>query len=289
MPDETLPPSSHIGSVSLTVPNLEKSREFYEKVLGFQPVSSESDIPGSLTLGAGGRGLVNLVEKPGARKPRGTSGLYHFAILLSSRKELAISLSRIAGLGWNLQGVANHGVSEAFYLNDPDGNGIEIYHDFPRDSWPYDERKRLNMGTDELDLDGVLGELEGLTEVSETIDQAARIGHVHLQVSHLEESLRFYTRILGFDLVQRYGPAAAFISAGGYHHHVGLNNWAGDGIPAPTPGAAGLRWFTIVLPDLAAVQACAARVRAAGMFLEERPEGYLGRDPSKIGYLLTTA
>ncbi len=289
MPENILPLSTHIGSVSLTVPNLAKSREFYEKVLGFQPLVGESDPPGSLTLGAGGRRLLQLVEKPGSRRTRGASGLYHFAILLSSRQELAISLSRIASLGWELQGVANHGVSEALYLDDPDGNGIEIYHDFPRESWPFDERQRIKMGTDELDLDGVLGELEGLTRVDETIDQAARIGHVHLQVSHLEDSVKFYTRVLGFDLTQRYGPAAAFVSAGGYHHHVGLNSWAGEGIPSPLPGASGLRWFSINLPNQTSVQEAAARVRAAGMQIEERPDGLFGRDPSKIGFLLTTA
>jgi catechol 2,3-dioxygenase len=276
-----------MGAICLTTPGLEKSRHFYENVIGMRPVNLDGALPGSLILGAGGRGLIHLIEKPGARKPRGAAGLYHFAILLSSRRELAISLSRIAAAGWNLQGVANHGVSDALYLSDPDGNGIEIYRDFPPEEWPFDERGRLNMGTEELDLDGVLGELEGLAQMSETIDPFARIGHVHLQVSRLEESVKFYTRVLGFDLMQRYGSAAAFISAGGYHHHIGLNNWAGEGIPSPTPGAAGLRWFTILLPDKAAVQACAGRVRAAGLFLEERPDGYLGRDPSKIGYLLT--
>jgi catechol 2,3-dioxygenase len=288
MTSETLPTTTFIGAVSLTVPSLEKSREFYEKVLGFEPILSGNEIPGALTLGAGGRGLIQLVEKPGARKPRGTSGMYHVAFVLSSRRELALSLSRIASLGWDLQGVANHGVSESLYLSDADGNGIEIYHDLPRDNWPYDDRQRLNMGTDELDLDGVLGELEGLTSVGEKIDPAASIGHIHLQVSHLEDSIRFYTRVLGFDLMQRYGPAAAFVSAGRYHHHIGLNSWAGEGIASPPPGAAGLRWFSLVLPDATSIQACAARVRAAGMLLEERPEGFFGRDPSKIGYLLTT-
>lgn len=289
MPDQILPASSHIGAVSLAVSSLEKSRDFYEKILGMQTIDVEGAHPGDLTLGAGGRGLIHLTGKPGARKPRGVAGLYHFAILLSSRRELAVSLSRIAAAGWNLQGVANHGVSEALYLSDPDDNGIEIYRDFPPEDWPLDERKRLKMGTEELDLDGVLGELEGLSHMRETIDPSARIGHVHLQVSRLEESVKFYTRVLGFDLVQRYGPAAAFVSAGGYHHHIGLNSWAGEGIPSPPPGAAGLRWFTIAFPDLPSLQACADRVRAAGMFLEERPDSFFGRDPSKIGYVLTTA
>jgi catechol 2,3-dioxygenase len=284
---ETLPPTAYIGSISLTVPNLEKSLDFYQKVIGFQPVDRLDNIPGTVNLGAGGRILLQLNEKPGARHARGSSGLYHFAILLSSRRELAIALSRIASLGWDLQGVANHGTSEALYLNDPDGNGIEIYHDFPKEKWPFDEKQRLRMGTDELDMDGVLGELEGVTEVSETIDKDARIGHIHLQVSHLEDSLKFYTNVLGFDLMQRYGPAAAFVSAGGYHHHIGLNTWAGEGIPSPTPGAAGLRWFSICLPDSLALQSVVARVRTAGLFLEERPEGFFGRDPSKNGYLLT--
>src|SRR5262249_15836204 len=222
-----------------------------------------------------------------APRVRETTGLYHFAILVPSRADLSRALRRLAETDTVLQGAADHGVSEALYLADPDGNGIEIYRDRPRAEWPFVDGQ-LRMGADPLDSDGLLAVSEGADSPDSPYSGLARattIGHVHLHVSNLESARRFYVDVLGFTLMQRYGPSALFVSAGGYHHHIGLNTWAGVGAPPPPPGAIGLKYFEVRLPDRAAVEAAAGRVRAARIPVESMGDAALVQDPASNAIL----
>ena len=268
-------PAAAIGAVHLTISDLARSIEFYESRLGFQ-VHRRDDR--TAWLGAGGRDLLILSQCETAPRVRATTGLYHFAILVPTRADLSRSLRRLVATGTVLQGAADHGVSEALYLADPDGNGIEIYRDRPRAEWPY-AGGQLRMGADPIDLDALLGETTAADREGR-LAAGTVIGHVHLHVARLEDAERFYVGILGFQLTQRYGPSALFVSAGGYHHHVGLNTWAGVGAPPPPPGAIGLRHFVVRLPSAAAVEEVAGRLRAASIPIEPAEDGILARDPS---------
>jgi catechol 2,3-dioxygenase len=274
-------PSAKIGDVHLTISRLDRSIEFYETRLGFTLHRRDDE---TAWLGAGGPDLLVLSQSEKAPRVSGTTGLYHFAILVPSRRHLGRALRRLIVNDVDLQGVADHGVSESLYLADPDGNGIEVYRDRPREQWPF-VNGRLRMGTDPLDLDSLLaedrdGDRRGL-------DPATVIGHVHLHVSRLDESERFYVDVLGFELMQRFGPGALFVAAGGYHHHIGLNTWAGVGAPPPPPGAIGLRHFVVRLPTESAREETLARVQSAGIPFETTPEGVVLRDPARNAMLLT--
>jgi catechol 2,3-dioxygenase len=227
-----------------------------------------------------------LTEQPEARSVSGTTGLYHFAILVPDRPALARSLRRIANSRTPVQGFADHGVSEAIYLPDPDGNGVEIYRDRPRAEWPV-ENGQLQMITDPLDIDDLLAEAAGQFAPESGLPPKTTLGHIHLHVAHIGLAEVFYRDLLGFELMQRYGPTASFLAAGGYHHHVGVNTWAGAGAPPPPEDAIGLGWFTISLPDQVELEKVAARLREAGLTPEERTEGLFLRDPSQNGLMLT--
>lgn len=280
---ESIHPDTTLGPVILTVAELNRSLDFYRERLGFKLHRQNG---GSAALGAGGTDLLELVEQPGAQKTPRTTGLYHFAVLVPSRLALAHSLRRLIETETPVQGFADHLVSEAIYLPDPDGNGIEIYRDRPRDQWPR-INGRLQMATNPIDLDGILGELAGRDEQWAGLHPDTMIGHMHLHVRDVDEAERFYHEVLGFDRIMRYGPSAAFLSAGGYHHHIGVNTWAGVGAPSPPPGSVGLRWFTIQLPDPAVRDAIVDRSRRAGVTLEERDDGLFLHDPSHNGIMLT--
>jgi catechol 2,3-dioxygenase len=279
-----LDPNTSVGQVALTISNLERSIEFYRDVLGFKVRSHNH---GVVHLGAGGEDIVVLYENPQARRVRGTSGLYHFAILVPSRAELAKSLRHLAETRWPLQGFSDHLVSEAIYLPDPDGNGIEIYRDRPRDQWP-----RLNgqirMATDPLDLDSLMAELDGQAEPWKGLPPQTVLGHMHLHVGNLPQAKQFYGDVIGLDLITRFGNSALFMSAGGYHHHLGLNTWAGAGAPPQPPDAIGLRYFTLKLPKSGEVGAIVDRFRGNGGSIEETEKGVLLRDPFQNGLVLTT-
>ena len=283
---------TRIGAVHLTVPSLERSGPFYERVLG---LSGSEQADGTVLLGGAARlpPLLSLTGDSAAtpRNPRET-GLFHFAILVPTRRDLAVALVRLAEAGWQLSGASDHLVSEALYLNDPDGNGIEIYRDRDRSQWRHDAEGRPEMATLPLDLDDLLGEL-----AEAPIDRGAdalmpagtRIGHVHLQVAELHEIEHFYSDVLGFEVMVRGYPGALFVAAGGYHHHLGLNTWNSRGGLAPAPGSVGLRAYELRLPDETALAALLARVDAAGIAVEPAPEGStLIRDPSGNGVLLST-
>ena len=277
-------PGTTIGSIHLTIADLGRSVRFYEAHLGFT-VHRRDDR--TAWLGAGGPDLLVLTQCKSAPRVRGTTGLYHFAILVPSRADLARSLGRLVNTDVVLQGAADHGVSEALYLADLDGNGVEIYRDRPKTGWPY-VGGHLRMGADPLDLDDLLAEKSGAGDDA-GLAASTVIGHVHLHVRSLADAERFYVNLLGFDLMQRYGPSALFVSAGGYHHHIGLNTWAGVGAPPPPPGAIGLRHFVVKMPSAPALAATSERLRAAAIPAESVGEGLLVHDPADNAILLSIA
>lgn len=282
----TLPSETKIGLVALTVSDLDRSLRFYINALGFALIQREDR---SALLGCGGEALLELVELPGARpKPPRTTGLYHFAILVPSRLDLARSLRHLAETRWPLQGASDHLVSEALYLADPDGNGIEIYRDRPRAEWPI-LGGQVQMATDPLDIDGVLGELAEDGRPWEGLQVGTTIGHIHLNVADLRQAEEFYCGVLGFDVMQSGYPGALFISAGGYHHHLGLNIWAGAGAPPQPSGTAGLRHYSVSLPDPSSLASLLDRLSRARLFVEPLHDGWLVRDPSQNGLWLSVA
>jgi catechol 2,3-dioxygenase len=279
-------PDTTLGAVRLTVSDLPRSQDFYTRALGLQ--ASELD-NGDVAVGvAGERPLIELHGDPAApRLNRRSTGLYHLAIVVPTRRDLAFALARLVEARWPLDGASDHLVSEALYLSDPDGNGIEIYRDRPRDEWRY-EGQTLSMGTLPLDLDGVLGELAGERELQHQAPAGTQIGHVHLQAADIAPAEGFYSGVLGFEVTVRGYPGALFVSAGGYHHHIGLNTWHSAGASPPALGSVGLRSFDVLLPDTQELERVLERVRAAGIPIEDVGTGSLVRDPSGNAVLLRT-
>jgi catechol 2,3-dioxygenase len=268
-----------MGTVSLTVSDLERSRSFYEHAIGLRPQELDD---GDLLFGApGGPGLVRLHGDTSAPAlDRRATGLYHLAILFPSRLDLAHALVRLAETRWPLDGVADHLVSEALYLSDPDGNGIELYRDRPRREWRH-QGGQLEMATLPLDLNHLADELSGAPTGQPQAPAGTIMGHVHLQVSDIAATEAFYHGVLGFDVTTRGYPGALFVSAGGYHHHLGLNTWHSRGSGPAAPGAVGLRSYEIVLPDQAELDRVLSRVESAGVPTEPASAGATGvRDPS---------
>src|SRR4051794_32371929 len=210
-------------------------------------------------MGAGGEDLVVLHESPFARQPGRTAGLYHFALLHPSREELGRALMRLVAAGARIEGASDHGISEAIYLPDPDGNGIELAADRARAQWS----ARWDTSPDPLDLQALIAPVaaEGLQRRA---SPELRVGHVHLHVGDIEHGLAFYRDVLGFEL-QTLAAGAAFVSAGGYHHHLGFNIWRGPGVPPAPPGAVGLREWTVALPTQEDVDAVVGRLDRAGI------------------------
>jgi catechol 2,3-dioxygenase len=242
--DGRLPDGLELGRVQLRVRDLDRALDFYHGLLGLQ-VAGEKGEP--VTLEAGGRALLSLITEPGLKpKPPRSTGLYHFALLVPDRPALGWALRRLLQADYPLQGAADHWVSEAVYLADPEGNGIEIYRDRQRSEWPM-EGGSLQMATDPLMYEDVLR--EGETGEGSLLHAETRMGHVHLHVSDLPAAEEFYGKTLGFERVMGFGHQAAFYSVAGYHHHIGLNTWAGIGAPKPPDDSAGLDWFEMVLPN----------------------------------------
>ena len=259
----TISPAASLGAVSLTVADLDPQVAFYQDAIGLRQIRRDGN---TVELGAphSDAPLVSLVERPDAPpRPSGTTGLFHLALLVPSRTELARALHRVTGAGHRFTGASDHLVSEALYLDDPEGNGIEIYRDRPREEWTYEDGT-LAMGTLPLDLEGVLAGVPA-GDTGDGMAPDTRIGHVHLQVADIPGAEAFYVDALGFEPTVRRYPGALFVSAGGYHHHVGVNTWAGAGAPAPPVGSRGLRTFTIVFPDTTELGRSVAAVRAAGV------------------------
>lgn len=263
----SIDPALSLGPVALTVADLARSLNYYTEAIGLTVLDQS---PTAATLGVAGEPLLLLTEQPGAAEwPRGGrsyTGLYHFAILVPTRADLGRWLRHWLELGLPLPGQGDHLVSEALYLEDPDGHGIEIYRDRPRDEWRHRDG-HIQMATDPVDLHGVLAaaDQEGLPWSG--LPAGTRIGHIHLQVGDIPTARTFYSDVLGFDVMAAM-PTALFMSAGGYHHHIGLNTWESlGGSPAPA-GATGLYHTAILYPTRAELAGALRRVLAAGIPLD---------------------
>ena len=267
-------PDAGMGLVELSVSDIERSIEYWRRAVGLRLLDRAD---GAATLGADVP-LLRFVEEPGARPADGYTGLYHVALLVPDRPSLARFLSHVAKERIPLEGLSDHAVSEAIYLRDPDRHGIEVYADRPRELW--EGRVMQLMTTVPIDVHDLLAQADGPFE---GLPAGTTVGHVHFRVRDVDETVRFYRDVLGMGLMAQLGPAAAFLSAGGYHHHVGANVWESRGAPPAPPGTATLRHATIVLPD----EAERDRLADAAGEAEEREDGLLVRDPSGNGLLLS--
>jgi catechol 2,3-dioxygenase len=280
-----LAPGTRPGAVHLSVTDLDRAVGFYQDAIGLRLHHRDES---SAAMGAAVDDLVVLVEQPGARPAGRHAGLYHFALLHPSRDELASAVQRLALTRTPIQGASDHGVSEAIYLADPDGNGIELYADRPRDRWPAPgPGARVGMFTAPLDLDDLL-RAAPQPEPARHADSGLTLGHVHLHVADIGEALRFYRDVIGFEPMAEL-PGAAFVSAGGYHHHLGFNTWRGEGVPPAPPDALGLRHWTLLLEGPEELARARQRIERAGVAAEEWEGGLILRDPSGSALVLATA
>ena len=288
-------PKTMMGAISLTVVNLENQLKFYQQAMGFKLHWREGNKAG---LGAGGKDLLLLTEEPGLKKYRGVTGLYHVAYVFPSKRELAIAMARLFAIKYP-NSPTDHILTKTTYLDDLEGNGIELYCESPEDgTWKFANGKYESYRTDgswsdgrePLDVEALFKHLKEDDRLDAPIPPETRIGHVHLHVRDVDEAVDFYHGIIGFDVM---GIAKAyrmgFVSAGGYHHHIGLNTWQGEGAPPPPPDAIGLRYFTIDLPDQKTYDEVVARVDAAGIPSNQTEAGLLLHDPSQNGAILGVA
>jgi catechol 2,3-dioxygenase len=282
-----------MGTVHLTVADLERQLEFYQHVIGLRLHWQEGASAG---LGVGDGDLLRLSALPGARRHAGTTGLYHFAVLLPNRRELARAIGRLFALRYRNY-PTDHLLTKTTYLDDPEGQNIELYADTPEDGTFELSNGVLSArhadgtpsdGREPLDVTALLGELAPGDRLDEPMPPGTTNGHIHLYVTNLEETRRFYRDILGFGDMGLAGDfRMGMVSAGGYHHHIGFNTWVGEGAPPPPPGALGLRYFTVVLPDADELSTVAQRLQGAGIEMINIDGGILVRDPSQNGVLLT--
>lgn len=278
-----LPEETSVGAVTLQVADLERSLDFYRETLGLALLEHNG---GVASLGAGARPLVELRERHGARPAgRGRLGLFHFAILLPDRPALGRFVQHLADLGAHA-GAGDHLVSEAFYLSDPDGLGIEVYADRPRETWRRNGRELL-MATDPVDVAGVVAAGGDATWTG--MPEGTTMGHVHLHVGDLALAARFYSEALGLDRTVWSYPGALFLAAGGYHHHLGTNLWAGPAARPPEADQAQLLEWTLELPDAGSLRSVAASLVSAGFAAEIAADGATIRTRDPWGTPLTLA
>ena len=273
--------ATRLGEVHLTVTSLDASVTFYQDALGLRLHSREDPVA---TMGAGSEDLIVLHEQPAARRAGRHAGLFHYALLFPTREELARVAVRLATSRTAIEGASDHGTHEAIYLPDPDGNGIELAADRPRDEWgDWAGTLGYARGPAPLDLDDLLATVQG-EPPRRHADAGLRMGHVHLHVGGLDEATAFYRDGLGFEVMAEL-PTARFVSAGGYHHHLGFNVWRGVGVgPAPAD-AVGLRHWTLQLAGASELEALKRRLERLGVAFEERDGGLLARDPSGTAVL----
>jgi catechol 2,3-dioxygenase len=281
-PRAALADATRLGKVHLTVTDLERSLAFYEHAIGLQVHGRDGAVA---ALGAGGEDLVVLHEDPAAKPAGRHGGLYHVALLYPTREELARVAIRLAVTRVPIQGASNHGTHEAIYLPDPDGNGLELAADFPREQWPdISGPEGYGGGPAPLDLDALLETIAG-EDLASHAAPGLTVGHVHLHVGDLEAATRFYRDGLGFAVMTDLGTAV-FVSAGGYHHHVGVNVWRGRGVPPVPTDAVGLRHWTLVVADADELAAVRERLRAIGAPVQQREGAVLAHDPSGTAVLV---
>jgi catechol 2,3-dioxygenase len=266
------------AEVTISVADLDRSVDYYENAIGLRVTERAN---GGARLGAGGRDLLVLEEQPGARPGRGmNTGLFHFALLVPERGDLAAWLAHAASSGVRLTGASDHYVSEALYLRDPDGHGIEIYRDRPRDTWTRAGDGRLNMGTEALDLDDLMT-AQDPSRPFERMPDGTVMGHIHLQVAHIPDTRSFYTELLGLDVMVEIPGQATFLSSGGYHHHLGANTWAGVGARPAPPEQARLKRAALEVADADELERIEARLDDAGVEAVRDGDRVLVEDPSR--------
>ncbi|KGX85778.1 VOC family protein [Pontibacillus litoralis] len=268
-------PNTYVGSVNLKVENLQKSIPFYRDVIGLQIIEQTEK---KVKLTADGKTTLLTLEQPDfvVGKQDNTTGLYHFALLLPNRLELAKVLKHFIDHNVPI-GASDHLVSEALYLNDPDGNGIEIYHDRPEENWDW-QASEVKMAVDPLDAPSILNELNG--ERWEGLPSNTIMGHIHLHVSDLNKALQFYKDGLGFHVVNQFGNQALFMSTGQYHHHIGLNTWQGAGAPPASKESVGLKSFELVFPSEAHREKVIRQVTELGFQVKQEMNIFVTEDPS---------
>jgi catechol 2,3-dioxygenase len=289
-----IPPTTRLGHVHLTVNSLDREITFYTQILGFKLHWREGT---EAALGTDAEILLRLTENPAARRVQNTSGMYHFAVLYPSRKELARAIARLFALRYP-NAPTDHGVSKTTYLDDFEGNNIELYVRSLEDARFEVENGqmivryadgRVGSGRDPLDVEALFQELDEDEPLDLPLPEGTRIGHMHLYTSGLDSSMHFYSRVLGFE----EGPMITSFRMGEVgldeqqNHVVAFNTWKGEGIPPAPADALGLRYFTVVLPDAPELQRLVEQVEAAGIATEQTPEGVLVRDPSQISIILT--
>jgi catechol 2,3-dioxygenase len=279
-----LSPATHMGLVALRVADLPRQVAFYEQVVGLQ-VQVGGDTAVFTTPTPDNHPLIQLQHTPHARPPqRRTTGLFHLALLVPTRRDLAAVARHLWQNGIEL-GASDHLVSEALYFDDPEGNGIEIYADRPREQWPV-QNGVLQMATLPLNFPSLLSELADSPTPSAPfrLPAGTRMGHVHLRVADIPRAKQFYGDVLGFSQMVDYGSQATFYAAGGYHHHLGMNTWQSFHAPPPAPDETGLDYFTIHTPDVAAVQ---QRLAEQGVGFRVEGDGLRLADPFGNGIYLS--
>lgn len=267
--------NTYVGEVTLNVQDLNRVLDFYKDIIGFQVLKQTNR---KVDLTADGKTVLLSLEQPEDIQPKQerTTGLYHFALLLPNRSELGKVIIHLAQNNVQL-GAGDHSVSEAIYLSDPEGNGIEIYSDRPEETWDW-ENDQVMMDTKQLDAEDLIKAANG--QAWEGLPAETVMGHIHLHVSHLEETEKFYEEGLGFERVLQFGSQALFMSTGKYHHHIGLNTWAGAGISAPPENSPGLKQFVLEYPSQRERDAAIENLKKVGAEVQEKDGAVYATDPS---------
>ena len=286
-------PKTMMGKISLIVANLENQLAFYQQALGFRSHWRDGRRAG---LGVGGADLLLLSEEADLKKYGGVTGLYHMAFVFPNRRELAIVMARLFALRYP-NSPTDHVMTKTTYLDDLEGNGIELYCESPEDgTWSIKDDNfhahrvdgTVSNGREPLDMEALFTNLRLDDRLDFPAPPEIHIGHVHLHVRDIEEAVDFYHGIIGFDIMGvSKGVQMAFVSAGGYHHHLGLNTWQGRDAPPPPLDAVGLKYFTIDLPNQQSYDEVVERVDAAGLPSNQLDEGLLLQDPSQNGIMLS--
>jgi len=279
---------TRLGPVCLRVRDLEAVLEFYENDLGLRAHERNGQTVELTPSTETTEPILVLRHDPEAKKaPSNSAGLYHYAILLPSRMSLAQTYIELGNRGVVFDGYADHLVSEALYLTDTEGNGIEIYADKPKNQWPHDADGDLQIGTYPLDIDSLLKELSGaLQQRGHGMPEGTRLGHIHLKVTEIRRSVDFYKRILGFDLMNYWG-SAAFLSTAGYHHHIGLNTWESLMGGSHVNGYAGLEYFTVTMPNSDYLQQLISRLGDVSFEMQSPTKLFIA-DPDGIKLIVST-
>jgi catechol 2,3-dioxygenase len=265
----------HVGAVRMMVRDLDRVMAYYRDMLG---LAVQEHTPQVAILGVGGVALLELIHRPDALPDNPhEAGLYHTAFLMPTRADLARWILRAAKARVRFTGASDHDVSEAIYLDDPEGNGVEVYSDRPREKWRRDG-ELIFQKTDPLDIDAIIREVDPATATYPSAPEGLRIGHVHLRVGNVARAEAFYRDVLGLDVTRRR-TGATFLSSGGYHHHVAVNVWHSQGAGIRNGQRAGLDWFAMEINDQSTIDGVKMRLEAAGIIIDAIPGGFAAKDP----------